>query len=418
MIKVLWLTNCVIPAVSKAMGKESKFVNEGWITQMFSQLTVVKDIRMTIVCDQSKISCHGESGNFIWYTIEQGIGETKKREEFRNILQNEMPDVIHVWGSEYSHTETLLLAADDLRLKNRVVISLQGIIYAIAKHYQSFLPVEAYNSVTLHDVLRKHSLRSQEAGFLERGESEKRAFKLTENVIGRTKWDKYCVKRINPNIRYHHCNETLREVFYTGEWKYEECRKYSIFVSQASYPIKGFHILLKAIPHLVKKYPSLHIDVAGADIVGDNTLTGRLKRSGYGKYLRKIIDENQLWDYISFLGSLNANEMKKCYLKANVFVSPSVIENSPNSVGEAMILGCPVVSSNVGGVASIIEDEKEGLLYPADDYYMLERCISEVFDNPSEASDRGKQARKHAQLTHDTEQNLKRILEIYKDIAQ
>ena len=56
-------------------------------------------------------------------------------------------------------------------------------------------------------------------------------------------------------------------------------------------------------------------------------------------------------DKIEFLGRLSAEGMKQAYLDANVFVMPSTIENSPNSLGEAMLLGVPCVAADVGGVA-------------------------------------------------------------------
>ena len=417
MMKVLWLTNCVIPAVSKAMGQKSHFVNEGWISMVLDQLVSDPHIEMTIVCDQHSSMNNGSVQLFNWYTISGDYTENKKRTIFEAILRNTQPDIIHIWGSEYPHTLTMLQAAYSLGIKNRVVISLQGIIYAIANHYQSYLPAKAMSCLTFHDIIRRYGLVQQEESFRFRGEYEKAAFKMAEHVIGRTDWDKYCVTRINNNLIYHKCNETLRNVFYTGEWNYEECVRHSIFISQASYPIKGFHILLEALPKLRERYPDISVFVAGPDIVSDNTFMGRLKRSGYGKYLRGIINKYNLWNSLHFLGPLNAEEMKKMYLKSNVFVSSSSIENSPNSVGEAMILGCPIVSSNVGGVSSIMKPGIDGLTYPADDYYMLEKEITWFFDNPSESIVMGKNARAHAKLTHDAETNRQRIVEIYSLIS-
>ncbi len=60
------------------------------------------------------------------------------------------------------------------------------------------------------------------------------------------------------------------------------------------------------------------------------------------------------------MGSLNAEEMKEQYLLANVFASPSSIENSPNFCREAMILGTPVVSSDVGGVKNMLTHNEKG----------------------------------------------------------
>ena len=60
-------------------------------------------------------------------------------------------------------------------------------------------------------------------------------------------------------------------------------------------------------------------------------------------------------------------------------MSASTIENSPNSVGEAMLLGCPVVSSCVGGVPDMLEHGREGFLYQASVPYMLAWYVKRVF---------------------------------------
>ena len=110
--------------------------------------------------------------------------------------------------------------------------------------------------------------------------------------------------------------------------------------------------------------------------------------------------------------------MLEQYLCSHVFLSPSSIENSPNSVGEAMLLGMPVVSSDVGGVRNMLEPEKEGLLYAAGDTVALADCICRVFDgeNRDMIIRMGQAARRHALQTHDGERNYRRLLEIYDEI--
>ena len=72
--------------------------------------------------------------------------------------------------------------------------------------------------------------------------------------MGRTTWDQACTYLINPKVKYHFCNETLRSEFYKDRWKVENCNKHTIFISQASYPIKGFHKFLEALVQ-VKTFP-------------------------------------------------------------------------------------------------------------------------------------------------------------------
>ena len=108
--------------------------------------------------------------------------------------------------------------------------------------------------------------------------------------------------------------------------------------------------------------------------------------------------------------------MKQAYLQSNVFVLPSTIENSPNSLGEAMLLGVPCVAADVGGVSTMLRPG-EGYVYPSTAPYMLAHYIMEVFRMEERAEEMGALARQHALKTHAPEENLNRLLEIYREIA-
>ena len=83
-----------------------------------------------------------------------------------------------------------------------------------------------------------------------------------------------------------------------------------------------------------------------------------------------------------------------------------------------MLLGMPVISSDVGGVHNMLKNEEEGLLYKADDIHALAECICRVFSPQGylKAVKMGERARAHALETHDGEKNSRRLLEIYHEI--
>ena len=93
------------------------------------------------------------------------------------------------------------------------------------------------------------------------------------------------------------------------------------------------------------------------------SLLNRMKISAYGKYLQQLICRGNLEEKVVFLGRLSGEQMKEQYLKSNLFVCCSAIENSPNSLGEAMLLGVPCISADVGGISSVFEGGKDGFLY-------------------------------------------------------
>ena len=119
-----------------------------------------------------------------------------------------------------------------------------------------------------------------------------------------------------------------------------------------------------------------------------------------------------------FLGFLDERSMRDRYLSANVFISPSSLENSSNSVGEAMILGTPVISSDVGGIKSLMSHEGEGYLYQADAPYMLAHYVKKIFEMEKGVAPMCQRARARALLTHEREKNFDTLIEIYEDITK
>lgn len=182
--------------------------------------------------------------------------------------------------------------------------------------------------------------------------------------------------------------------------------------------MKGFHYLLQAMPKILEQFPDAEVYVAGADILKAETWKDALKLPAYGKYLKKLIRENNLEEKINMLGRIDAEEMKKQYLSCQVFVCPSVLENSPNSVGEAMLLGVPCVAANVGGIHNILTDGGDGFLYPPGDVDALADSIIEVFTKEAIVDRLSDNARKHARVNHDADQNYYRLMHIYLEMLE
>lgn len=323
------------------------------------------------------------------------------------------PEVIHIWGTEYGHTLAMMNAAEKQGCLPHTVVSIQGLCSVYAGHYTEGIPYRVQRGDTFRDLVRRDNILQQQKKFALRGELEVKALEKAQHVIGRTCWDKACTYEVNSQARYHFCNETLREPFYTGQWRHEACRKHRIFASSCAYPVKGFHYLLEAFGRVCTRWPDAVLAVPGNSFL----TASRLRRTNYQKYLGELARQYGVEDKIEFLGSLSAEEMKAEYLSANVFVLPSTIENSPNSLGEAMLLGTPCVASDVGGVTDLMDMGKEGFVYPSSASYMLAYYIDQVFQMEEKAETMGQAARQHAARTHDPEKNLNTLLEIYDYLA-
>ena len=418
-MKILWLTNVKLPIVYKLLGKKNKTVVGGWLDQISEK---VIQHHQLIVCypTDSNNKEMGIIDNLVYYGIcfeskklrKGTLDENKYVPLLMNILQKENPDIIHIHGTEFQYSYFMTKAAKKINMGERVVISIQGLVGFYAKHYLFDLPKYVVYGKTIKEILLRESVYSGFRSYDLRGKAEVKAIQDARYIIGRTNWDKGCVNLINPSAEYLFCNETLRTIFYKDQWNYENCIPYSIFISQASYPIKGFHILIKALVAVKTRYPDVKVRVAGVDLTKDNWLKG----SSYALYIKKLLKQNDLERNIIFLGPQTADQMKQEMLNANVFVSPSTIENSPNSLGEAMILGVPCISSDVGGVSNLLLHNEEGYIFPLDEMYMLSYYIMDLFANSSKASIMGKRARAHALKTHDADLNFKTLIEIYEKI--
>jgi glycosyltransferase involved in cell wall biosynthesis len=218
-------------------------------------------------------------------------------------------------------------------------------------------------------------------------------------------------------VNYHFCNRTLRGSFYVSDkWDINRKTNYAIFLSQAYYPIKGAHQALKAAALLKKDFPDIQIRIAGHSIVNNATLSEKLRLSGYGNYLRSLIKKADLHRNVRFLGTLSEQQMIDEYRNAHLFICPSSIENSPNSLGEAQLLGVPAVAAYVGGIPDMVIHGETGLLYRFEEVEMLAENIRKVFTDDILAKHLSSNGISAAEQRHNRRTNLTQILNIYNTV--
>lgn len=427
-MKVLWVCNIILPTIARQLGV-SYSSREGWLSGLLERVVQEQgwnriELGIAFPVDEEMGNFHrsmqlGENASCHCYGFLENLDtpeiyDDELESRFGEILEDFKPDILHVFGTEFPHA---LACIKTYARPERTLVGIQGVCSAIAEEYMADLPMKVQRQVTLRDRIRQDSLRQQQKKFKKRGENEKKALLLTGNIAGRTDFDLAQAQKMNPEAKYYYLNETLRGIFYRDRWKRTTCRPYSIFLSQGDYPLKGFHYLLRALPKVLEQYPDTHVYVAGNNIIETGTFQDRLKLSAYGKYLRKLIKENRLGDKITMLGKLTAEEMKEQYLQSHLFVLPSALENSPNSLGEAMLLGVPCVAADVGGVHNLLTDGGDGMLYPAGDVEALADRIIEIFTKEAIVERFSDNARKHARVNHDADQNYYRLIHIYREIV-
>lgn len=407
-MNILWLCNVKLPIIAEAQRMESSPFG-GWL-DLLSRKLVSKGHHVTVMYPSSRAE-QGGVGKLSYV----GFEKADMLSRFENMLERDRFDVIHIWGTEHIHSTKLVEIAYSKNLLDHTVISIQGLVSVLANHYCVGLPNSVVHSKTFRDFIRRSSIYHDMKEFEARGFNEIKALSIVNHVIGRTDWDRACVEKVNPTVHYHPCNEILRSSFYEHEWRIDQCKRHTIFVSQSNYPIKGLHFLVEAMKEVVRFFPSCKVMVAGFDpTYSGNSLKDRMRRSYYGKYLRTLIEKHEVGENFVFVGQLSESSMLEQYLSAHVYVMPSTIENSPNSLGEAMLLGLPCVASYVGGVPSMLDHNKEGYLYQVDAPYMLAHYIMKLFRDDQLAVNLGKMASQRARMTHSPEKNYEQLMSIYE----
>ena len=418
-MKVLWVCNIIPNQIAEVL-KTDRSLGGGWITGTLNSLEDVNDIEIAVSFPQglSNRLLKGQISEKNFYGFPASkikVGKYDKNIEkwFYKIIEDYRPDIIHIWGTEFAHS---LAAARAFACPERTICSIQGVCSAIAMHYRSGLSMSTVYGWTVRDILKLDNVWMKEKQFWQRGKIEKKTLETVSHVIGRTEFDMACTKAINQDVTYHHCDETLRDIFYVkrNSWKNEECEKHSIFVTSSSYPIKGFHRVLEALPGILKRFPNAKVYVVGKD----PREIPFYRISKYYSYIKRLIKRLQLEDKVIYTGWLDEEAICEQFLRANVFVSASSIENSSNSIGEAMILGVPIVASYVGGTMDILVDKKEGFLYQSDAPYMLAEYVCRIFEDENLAKSMGECASEHAMEIYDKQQNAEQLQNIYCSVYE
>ena len=418
-MRLLWVTNIPLSEANIMLGEELP-VSGGWMESLSKYLSKQSNIELSIAFPKKGIKEIDKFiGEKITYYIFKPININDEKEinynfGFEKIINDVSPDIVHIHGTEFPHTSAMVNICNNRRIKT--IISIQGLVSKIANHIEANLPFRVVHGSTIRNILLRDNIYQLKKTYISRGKYEINSIREVKNIIGRTTWDKTSVYEMNPNINYYFCNEILREEFYKYKWDFEKCEKNTIFLSQSNYSLKGLHYVLEALPYVIKKFPNTVIYVSGKNVTKSDSFKEKFLLTYYGRYIKSLVKKFKIEKNVVFTGALNVEEMCKRYINSHVFVCPSSIENSPNSLGEAMILGVPSVASYVGGIPDMLRDKEEGFLYQHDAPYMLAHYICVIFENQDLALKFSKNARERALKTHDRDENTRRLIEIYNEI--
>lgn len=418
-MKILWVSLVKFPPLCEHLG-EPVPAHCGWMYSSAKALIkVMSEVQLGVmVYSYGKSYERYEIDGITYYLIPtQRIDRTSKKqiEACRRAIRDFAPDLIHIHGTEHSLAMAACVANEN---GVRMVANIQGLAGPIMRYADGVISLwDKWTNITPLDFYRGTFLLNAKRSFKRRAECENYVLAHISDIVGRTQWDRDHVMTVNPRLRYHFMNETLRDAFYEApRWDYARCKKHTIFVSNSGSALKGAHQVLRALPIILRQYPDTVANFCGNNVTSNN-LGDIVRFQGYHLYLRRLVKRLHLQRHVRFLGSLTEAQMKQQFLDANVYVMPSAIENSPNSLCEAQMLGTPVVASYCGGTPTLLTDGETGRFYRYEEYEQLAQTVMRLFEKDDftrlSAAEMDAAAKRH-----DKEKNALRLAEIYHDIVR
>ena len=191
--------------------------------------------------------------------------------------------------------------------------------------------------------------------------------------------------------------------------------KLLLFVGRIE-PLKGIETLLQAVALLreqgVCECTELALSIIGGnvgDLPGDQT--AEMQR------LHELREELGLADLVTFLGARDQDALPDYYTAAEAVVMPSHYESFGMVALEAMACGTPVIASEVGGLAFLVQDGHTGFHVPDQEPEPLAERICEIITNPLLRQEMGEQAAQYAQK-YAWPLIAERILQVYAEVLQ
>lgn len=399
-MRVLWLTHAQLPAVTG----QSAMAGGGWLEGLRSALELFEpQVELGIASPSSRPQAPMQHGNATYFALGpwdrsrchgatqtwgMGSSHAETISGVQDVIRRFRPDLVHVHGTEHA----LGFAAIHSGIPS--VATLQG----LATVYQLFTldgaPLsQIVRSAATRSFLRGNGLIPGYLRMRRRAVDERAIIRGLNNFMGQTEWDKTVLMFLNSSAKYFHSECVVQSVYYASRWSPPVGVEESIFCTGGGASYKGLETLLAAVSILsMAGRPAIRLRVAGG-----------LQQSAMWRTLSAMVRREGIESQVVWLDKLPASELVAEAKRANVFVHPSHIDNQPNAVIEAMLLGMPVIAGAVGGVPELVEHEASGLLYHDRDPYALAGALTRLLDDEEYACSLGREARRTALARHDPE---------------
>jgi len=323
---------------------------------------------------------------------------------YKAIVNEVKPDIIHIHGTEnpfgYIITETNI----------PVVISIQGIITVIYHKFllglgKKYLRTRNYSITKPFEFFKTYKISYKLFYLMMKREQD--ILKNAKHIIGRTDWDYSVTRVLAPNSRYYHVDEILRESFYenAGKWQPHNRNKIVVVTTTSTAYYKGLETACLALWLLQNNGVDVEWRFAG---INGNDLIVKIVKKYLGQKYPKFC--------LKYLGKLNDRMLITQMLESDIYVMPSHIENSPNNLCEAMMLGMPCIASFSGGTSSMLNNKVEGVLIQDGDPWVLAGAILDYINKKEKYIEYGINAYKGASKRHKINNIVSNLIKNYSQI--
>ena len=417
-MKILWFTNTPCLAAER-IGLDSH--RGGWLSSLENALHSCDEVQLSISFYAGvplEPFTHNKTNYYPLYRKSVSSKPTRYLNKLLNrpdndeqdlaqmlsVVKEVQPDLIHVHGTENNFG----LIQEQTSIP--VVISIQGALLPYSEKFFSGIPAAVARKY--EGIVERVKLRSayrQYRDMRSKAEREQNILARTKHIIGRTDWDKRITRVLSPQSQYYKNNEILRDTFYGLNWnKQGFSRTLKIVTISSDSLYKGFEAIINTARLLQ----------AAGQVQFEWQVVGLNEQSIIVTTAARWLKADLAKLNIRLLGNRGEQEIGHLLLDADIYCQVSHIENSPNSLCEALMLGMPVVASFAGGTASLIENGKEGILVQDGDPYALAGAITELACSFNKGKQYGANARETSLQRHAPSSITNELVKIYHSIAQ
>jgi D-inositol-3-phosphate glycosyltransferase len=179
-------------------------------------------------------------------------------------------------------------------------------------------------------------------------------------------------------------------------------------------PLKGLDTLIRAVAclHLKNLHEPVKLAIIGGDPEAEpDDMTEEMIR------IQNLCDELTVGKMVAFLGKQDQGTLPYYYSAAEVVVMPSYYESFGLVALESMACGTPVIASQIGGLAFLVQDGVTGFTVPTEDPTALCEKLSALIGDDSLRQRMGRAAAKYAK-NYDWKKIAGRILGIYEELIK